>query len=71
MIYHAWGYDGVKLFADALARSSFTRESVRTELANGKGYDGALGIISFTPEGSWKMNVKMFQVKQGKLTPVT
>ncbi len=66
LIYYAWGYDGVGLLAEAIRKSTLTRESVGEQLRLLKDYPGALGNISFTPEGSWKMRVKMFRVADGR-----
>jgi branched-chain amino acid transport system substrate-binding protein len=65
-IYYAWGYDSVYLLARAISRSNGDRVSVRQQLQE-TNYEGALGNISFTSEGSWPDKVSVFVVRQGQL----
>jgi branched-chain amino acid transport system substrate-binding protein len=62
LAFYGWGYDGVRLMAEALRRSDGRRESLRQALISTKKFQGASGVISFTEEGSWPMPLNVFQV---------
>jgi ABC-type branched-subunit amino acid transport system substrate-binding protein len=68
-IYYAWGYDGVQILARAIASSSGVRTSVRDTLQATR-YTGALGDVSFTPQGSWQDEVSVFVVRSRELVRV-
>lgn len=66
LAFHGWGYDGVRLAAEALRRSNLKRESVRDALLSLKNFPGAGGAITFSSEGSWRMPLKIFKIDSGK-----
>jgi branched-chain amino acid transport system substrate-binding protein len=70
LAFHGWGYDGVRLMAEALAHSDLTRESLREALLAIRSFPGAGGAITFSAEGSWRMPLAVFEVRQGALHPV-
>lgn len=67
LAFHGWGYDGVRLVAEALRRSEIRRESIRRSLLSIKDFPGAGGVITFSHEGSWRMPLRVYQVKHGRL----
>lgn len=67
LAFHGWGYDGVRLVAEALQRSEIRRESIRRGLLSIKDFPGAGGVITFSHEGSWRMPLRVYQVKHGRL----
>jgi ABC-type branched-subunit amino acid transport system substrate-binding protein len=67
LAFHGWGYDGVRLMVEALRRSDLTRESVREALLAVREFPGAGGTITFSGEGSWRMPIKVFTVRNGSL----
>jgi branched-chain amino acid transport system substrate-binding protein len=67
LAFNGWGYDGVRLTAEALRRSKLTRESVHKELLAIRDFPGAGGMITFSSEGTWRMPLKVFEVRSGKL----
>jgi ABC-type branched-subunit amino acid transport system substrate-binding protein len=68
LAFHSWGYDGVRLMAEALRRSDLRRESIRNTLLSIRDFPGAGGTITFSPEGSWRMPLGVFEVKDGKFS---
>ena len=70
LAFHGWGYDGVRLIAEALRNSDGRRESVRDALLAIKDFPGVGGTISFSPQGSWRMPLKVFEVRGGRLRGV-
>jgi ABC-type branched-subunit amino acid transport system substrate-binding protein len=68
LAFHSWGYDGVRLMAEALRRSDLRRESIRNRLLSIRDFPGAGGTITFSPEGSWRMPLGVFEVKDGKFS---
>lgn len=50
LAFHAFGWDGIKLFAKAMERAGSDPLKIRDALENIKGYDGARGLINLSPE---------------------
>ena len=67
MVFHSWGYDGVRLMAHALKEHDLTGTPVRDCLLQIKRFRGATGEITFSEEGSWRSPLKVFEVRDGKL----
>jgi branched-chain amino acid transport system substrate-binding protein len=71
LAFHGWGYDGIRLIAEAIRRSNKSGETIRESLLSIKDFQGASGTISFSKEGSWRMPLKVFEVKGKSFIPVT
>lgn len=70
LVYNAWGYDGLWLFAKALNSGEISREALRRSLEKLAPHNGALGEISFNQGGSWRMPASIFKIISGKLVRV-
>jgi branched-chain amino acid transport system substrate-binding protein len=66
LAFHSWGYDGVRLMAHALRDSLASGRPLRDALLLIQNFPGAGGSISFSPEGSWRMPLKVFVVRGGR-----
>lgn len=71
--YAAYAYDGLMLIADACRRSSnlLDRNEVRDKLASTKGFEGALGVLTYEGSGDALKTPFMLQIAgdQFKLLP--
>lgn len=70
LVFHGWGYDGVRLMAEALRKSDLRRESIRDALLSIKDFPGVGGAVTFSAEGSWRMPLRVFRVVGSKLQVV-
>ena len=68
LAFHGWGYDGVRLIAEALRKGDVSRSAVQEGLLGLREFPGASGAISFSPEGTWRSPLRMFKVTSGRLT---
>jgi len=50
LAFHAFGWDGIKLFAKVMENVGSDPLKIRDALENIKGYDGARGLINLSPE---------------------
>ncbi len=66
LAFHSWGYDGVRLMAQALNEVASKKRPLREALLEIKDFPGAGGRISFSAEGSWRMPLEVLQIKGGK-----
>lgn len=66
--FHGWGYDGIRLIAEAIKNSDLTRNSIRESLLAIQNFNGASGKISFSIEGSWRMPLSVFVVRGKKFS---
>ena len=61
-----WSYDAVYLFADAIKKNGEDRAKIREALLATKGFEGVLGIYSFTPEGEGLLGGPIAVIKNGQ-----
>lgn len=66
ILFNAWGYDAVGLFAEAIKNGKENSISVQEALYKIKNYKGATGEISINSKGSSPMMISMFQVRNSK-----
>ncbi len=50
LAFHAFGWDGIKLFAKVMESAGSDPLKIRDGLENVKGYEGARGVINLSPE---------------------
>ena len=50
LAFHAFGWDGIKLFAKAMEKAGADPLKIRDTLENIRGYDGARGLINLSRE---------------------
>jgi branched-chain amino acid transport system substrate-binding protein len=69
-IYVAWGFDAVQLIAQAVKIVGPNPELINHELYKARDFSGASGKISISSEGSSRVMVGLFRVRNGKLVLV-
>lgn len=70
ILFVGWGYDAVRLYANAMASGGFSRTSIRDALAHTRDFRGASGTITINPEGSSRMMASMFRIEEDTLVPI-
>jgi branched-chain amino acid transport system substrate-binding protein len=68
--FNAWGYDGVRLIAEAARRSRPERESIKRTLYQIKNYPGASSTLTISAAGSSPTFEGIYQVRRGKFVLV-
>jgi branched-chain amino acid transport system substrate-binding protein len=61
----AWTYDGLKILVDAIKKGGEDRTKIRNAILATKGYQGVLGVFSFTPNGDGLSEVSVVQIEKG------
>jgi len=69
--YHAVHYDATMIVLHAIAAGARDGDAVRAYLAKLKEYDGKSGKITFGPNGSADVPLRMYTVTNGKFVPLT
>lgn len=67
LMYTSWGYDGIRILAEAIKRVGPDRKKIKDEIYKIQGFQGASGIISFSQNGSAPREVNVFKVDGRKL----
>lgn len=62
LAFHAFGWDGIKLFAKVMETAGNDPLKIRDALENIKGYDGARGLINLSPEDHSGFTIKHLYV---------
>ena len=60
-----WTYDGLYLLVNAIKKVGEDRAKIRDAILAVKGYQGALGTFSFTPNGDGLHEVSVVQIEKG------
>ena len=60
-----WTYDGLYLLVNAIKKVGEDRTKIRDAILAVKGYQGALGTFSFTPNGDGLHEVSVVQIEKG------
>ena len=66
--FSAWGYDGVRLVAEAYRRGGVS--GIMRQLYATRGMPGASGVLTISPQGSSPTYESIFQVRGGKFVLV-
>ena len=61
-----WAYDGLNVLINAIRKAGEDRNKIRETILSTKGYKGALGTFSFTPNGDGLSEVSVIQIQNGK-----
>lgn len=67
----ATSYDAMMLLLEAVKKSGCASDALRASLAKVHGYAGASGTISMNEHGTSPVFEHMFQIRRGKLEPVS
>ena len=70
VLFHAWGFDGLGIIAQAIKENGSEPNEIRIGIAHVKNYPGAIGPITISPEGSHRVGVSVFQIRNGEFTIV-
>ncbi len=70
VLFTAWGYDGLNLIAEAIAKGGDAPEKIKDELHKIQGFKGATGTITMNGKGSAPKLENMFQIKKSEFVLV-
>lgn len=62
-------YDALHMIGKAISETDGSPKSVAQWLRQLAGYQGAAGLVTFTPDGDVKGELSLYEVKQGKFEP--
>ncbi len=74
IVSHAFGWDGIKLFAEAMKTAEGDPLKIRDALENIKGYETSRGPISLSPDdhiGFSMKNLSIVKLQKGRFVPVS
>jgi branched-chain amino acid transport system substrate-binding protein len=61
-----WTYDGLKILVNAIKKAGEDRDKIRQAILATRGYKGAQGTFSFTPNGDGLSEVSIVQIEKGQ-----
>lgn len=67
ILFNAWGYDALKLFAWAIEKAGENQEAIKNVLSTAQNFPGVTGNISMSAQGSSPRPISVFIVKNGGL----
>jgi branched-chain amino acid transport system substrate-binding protein len=65
ILFQGWGYDGLNIIAKAMETEGVSPNAIKSGLYQIADYPGTIGKISINREGSHRVGVKMFQIRNG------
>ena len=70
LLFNGWGWDGMHLVAEAIRRKGARPIDIQAGLYTIANFPGVIGNITITREGSHRVGVSMFQIRDGKFVLV-